>query len=66
MVTAYLVAERYGKKIVGEKEIESVLVRLDRLTIEESKMAVDQTYDVVCRLVNKVLVAMEGTYLKYV
>ena len=66
IVTAYLVVERYAKKLLGEKEIESVLDRLDRLTDEESKMTVAQTYDVVCRLVNKMQVVMEGTRLKYV
>ena len=66
IVTAYLVAEKYAKKLLGEKEIESVLDRLDRLTLEESKMTVAQTYDVVCRLVNKMQVVMEGTHIKYV
>ena len=66
IVTAYLVVERYAKKLLGEKEIESVLDRLDRLTDEESKMTMAQTYDVVCRLVNKMQVVMEGTRLKYV
>jgi hypothetical protein len=55
---------KYAKKLLGEKEIESVLDRLDRLTLEESKMTVAQTYDVVCRLVNKMQVVMEGTHLK--
>ena len=66
MVTAYLVAEKYAKKLLGEKEIESVLDRLDRLTLEESKMTVAQTYDVVCRLVNEMHVVMGGTHLMYV
>jgi len=60
------VAEKYAKKLLGEKEIESVFDRLDRLTLEESKMTVAQTYDIVCRLVNKMQVVMEGTHLKYV
>jgi hypothetical protein len=61
-----IVAEKYAKKLLGEKEIESVLDRLDRLTLEESRMTVAQTYDVVCRLVNKMQVVMEGTHVKYV
>ncbi|KAN0103626.1 hypothetical protein V8E52_011808, partial [Russula decolorans] len=52
--------KKYAKKLLGEKEIESVLDRLDRLTLEESKMTVAQTYDVVCRLVNKMQVVLEG------
>jgi len=56
-------AEKYAKKLLGEKEIESVLDRLDRLTLEESRMTVAQTYDVVCRLVDKLQVVMEGAHL---
>ncbi len=62
---AYLVAEKYAKKILGEKDIESVLGRLDRLTLEESKMAGTQTLEVVCRLVNNMQVLMEGAYRQY-
>ena len=46
------VAEKYAKKLLGEKDIESVLLRLDRLTLEESKTTVVQTLDVVHGLVN--------------
>ena len=63
---AYLVAEKYAKKLMGEKDIESVLDRLDRLTIEESKITAAQTLDVVCRLVNKMQVVMEGAHCQYV
>ncbi len=66
ILTAYLVAEKCAKKLLGEKEIKSVLDRLDRLTLEESKMAVAQTYDVVCRLVNEMQVVMEGAHRNYV
>jgi hypothetical protein len=59
---AYLVAEKYAKKILGEKDIESVLDRLDRLTLEESKITAAQTLDVVYRLVNKMQVVMEGAH----
>ena len=58
-------AEKYAKKILGEKDIESVLDRLDRLTLEESKMTATQTLEVVCRLVNKMQVVMEGTHGQY-
>ena len=63
---AYLVAEQYAKKILGNKDIESVLDRLNRLTLEESKLTAAQTLDVVCRLVNKMQVVMEGTHHQYV
>jgi hypothetical protein len=56
----YHVAEKYAKKVFGEKDIESVLDRLDRLTLEESKMTATQTLDVVCRLVNKIQVVTSG------
>ena len=59
-------AAKYARTLLGKKEIESVLDRLDRLTPEESDMTVGLTYDIVCRLVNKMQVVMEGTHLKYV
>ena len=63
---AYLVAEKYARKLLGDKDIESVLNRLDRLTLEESKITTAQTLDVVCRLVNKMQVVMEGAHRQYV
>jgi hypothetical protein len=60
------VAEKYAKKLLGEKDIESVLLRLDRLTLEESKTTVAQTLDVVYSLVNNMRVVMEGTHGKFV
>jgi len=59
---AYLVTEKYAKTFFGQKDIESVLDRLDRLTSEESKITAAQTLDVVCRLVNKMQVVMEGAH----
>ena len=55
-------AEKYAKKFLGEKDIESVLLRLDRLTLEESKMTVAQTLDVVYGLGNNMQVVMEGAH----
>lgn len=62
----YVVAEKYAKKLLGEKEIESVLDRLDRLTLEESKATATQTLNVVCRLVNKMQVVMDGAHRQHV
>ena len=59
---AHLVSVKYAKTFLGEKDIKSVLDRLDRLTLEESKITAVQTLDVVCRLVNKMQVVMEGTH----
>jgi len=55
-------AEKYAKKFLGEKDIELVLLRLDRLTLEESKTTVAQTLEVVYGLVNNMQVVMEGTH----
>ena len=38
------------KKILGEDEIEAVLQRLDRLTLDEARAAGAQTLEVVCSL----------------
>ena len=54
------VAEKYAKKLLGEKDIESVLLRIDRLTLEESQTTVTQTLEVVYSLVNNMQVVMEG------
>jgi len=55
-------AEQYAKKFLGERSIEMVLQRLDRLTVEESRATVVQTLDVVYGLVNNMEVVMEGLY----
>jgi hypothetical protein len=57
------IAEKYVKKLMGENEIESALQRLDRLTGEESKIAVAQTLNVVSCLANKMDVVMEGAHV---
>ena len=59
-------AEKYARKCLGEKDIESVLLRLDRLTLEESRTTVAQTLDVVYGLVNNMQVVMEGAHGKFV
>jgi len=45
---------------LGEREIEAVLERLDRLTLEEARVVVAQTLKVVYGLVNNVKSVMEG------
>ena len=52
--------EKFTKKLLGESEVEAVLMRLDRLTEEESRMTVAQTLGVVHGLVGNVRVVMEG------
>ena len=53
--------EKFAKKLLGESEIEAVLRRLDRLTQEEGRMTVAETFEVVHGLMNNVKVVMNGT-----
>ena len=46
---------------MGENDIEAVLQRLDRLTMEESRMTATQTMEVVYGLFNNMKVVMDGT-----
>ena len=52
--------EKFAKKLLGEREIEAVLQRLDRLTQDEARVTVAQTLQVVYGLVNNVKSVMEG------
>ena len=56
-------AVKFAKKLRGEREIETVLQRLDRLTQDEARMTVTQTLSVVHGLIGNVKVIMEGTQL---
>jgi hypothetical protein len=58
-------AEKLAKKFLGEKDIESVLARLHRLTEEESRTTVAETLDVVYGLVNNMQVVMEGAHSQF-
>jgi hypothetical protein len=57
---AYHGSEKFAKKLLGENDIEAVLQRLDRLTMEESRMTVAQTMEVVHGLFNNMKAVMEG------
>ena len=48
------------KKVLGENEVESVLRRLDRLTLDEAHTIAVQTLDVVHGLVQNMRVVMNG------
>lgn len=54
-------AEKFAKKLLGESEVEAVLIRLERLTQEEARMTGAQILEVVHGLMNNVKVAMDGT-----
>jgi hypothetical protein len=47
-------------KLLGENEVEAVLERLDRLTIDEARTMAAQTLEVVCGLVQNMRVVMNG------
>ena len=50
-------------KLLGEKEIEGILHRLDRLTQEEGRITVAQTLEIVYRLVNNIEVVLNSTQM---
>ena len=49
------------KKLRGENDIETILQRLDRLTLDEARVTAAQTLEVVYGLVRHRRVVMEGT-----
>jgi hypothetical protein len=51
-------AVKLVKKILGENEVESVLQRLDRLTLDEARTSATQTLDVVHSLVQNMRAVM--------
>ena len=53
-------AEKFGKKILGENDVEAVLQRLDRLTQEEVKTTATQTLELVHGLVKNIKTVMDG------
>jgi hypothetical protein len=52
--------EKFTKRLLGEKDVEAVLQRLDRLTQDEARMTVAQTLDIVYGLVGNMRVVMDG------
>jgi len=48
------------RKLLGEKEVEAILQRLDRLTQDEARTTADQTLEVVYGLVRNMNVVMDG------
>ena len=53
--------EKFAKKLLGESEIEDVLHRLDRLTLDEARMTGTETLQVVHGLVGNMKLFMGGT-----
>jgi hypothetical protein len=53
-------AEKLVKKLLGEKDVEAVLQRLDRLTQDEARITAAQTLEVIYHLVQNMRVVMDG------
>jgi hypothetical protein len=53
-------AETFGKKLFGDNEVEAVLHRLDRLTLDEARTTAAQTLEVVYGLVENLRRVMNG------
>ena len=53
-------AVKLAKKILGENEVEAVLQRIDRLTVDEARATAAQTLDVVYGLVQNMRVVLDG------
>lgn len=58
---AYNRQGKYAKRLLGEDDVGSVLQKLDRLTVEESRITVAQTMEVVHGLVSNMKEVMEGS-----
>ena len=54
-------SEKFAKKLLGESEIEDVLNRLDRLTIDEARMTGTETLQIVHGLLSNMKLIMDGT-----
>jgi hypothetical protein len=59
------VSEKFAKKLLGESEIEDILQRLDRLTVDEARMTGTQTLHVVHGLVSNMKLVMDGMRLSH-
>ena len=58
-----LSTEKFARKLLGESEIEAVLQRLDRLTVDEARMTGTETLQVVHGLLSNMKLVMNGTQL---
>jgi hypothetical protein len=52
--------EKFAKKLLGESEIEDVLHRMDRLTLDEARMTGTETLQIVHGLVRNMKLIMDG------
>ena len=61
VIPANLCSETYLKKLIGKKEMEDALKRLDKLTQEEARMAAAEILKLTHIVDNKVTIVMNGT-----
>jgi hypothetical protein len=59
-VVAQCNAEKFGKKLFGDNDIEDILQRLDRLTHDEARTTAAQTLGVVYGLLKKMNTYFDG------
>jgi hypothetical protein len=52
--------EKLLKKLLGDKDIEAVLQRLDRLTLDEARITATQTLEIIYDLIRNMRVVMDG------
>ena len=57
-------AEKLVKKFLGEKDVEAITQRLDRLTQDEARVTAAQTLEVVYGLFQNMRVVMDGEKIK--
>jgi hypothetical protein len=57
--------EKLIKKLLGEKDVEAVIQRLDRLTQDEARITAAQTLEVVYGLVQNMRVVMDGEQIHW-
>jgi hypothetical protein len=57
-------AEKFGKKLFGDNDVEAVLHRLDRLTLDEARTTAAQTLEVVYGLVENLRQVMSGEWIE--
>jgi hypothetical protein len=56
--------EKLVRKVVGEKEMEAMVQRLDRLTPDEARQTIAQILEVVHGLVENMKVVMDGEQIQ--
>ena len=54
------------KKLLGENEVEAMLQRIDRLTLDEARTTAAQTLEVVYGLVQNMRAVIDGEYIYFV